>query len=330
MSSAWLDFTAIKRQVPIRDVLAHYGFLEGLKETRPGKLVGPCPIHHGTGKASFHVNCERNIWNCFSACNGGGNILDLVMKVDDCSIREAGEKLAEWFNLTFNRDAKQENSAKVSGKSNADSVPAAAHIERRVDVVNPPLERPLRNLDGKHSYLKERGLTPDTISHFGIGFCSVGLMRRRIAIPIWTTEGELVAYAGRAVEEEQAKEEGKYKLPRGFVKGAVVYNLNRAKEQAGRGLIVVEGFFGCFKVHQAGFPNVVALMGSTLTEHQESLLKEATDRLTLMFDGDEAGAACLCEFYEKLRRTMYLREIHLEDGEQPDSLSVDRLRALLD
>jgi DNA primase len=329
MASAWLDFTAIKRQVPIRDVLAHYGFLEGLKEARPGKLVGPCPIHHGTGKASFHVDCGKSIWNCFSACNGGGNILDLVIKVEGCSIREAGEKLAEWFNLKFDRDTKRENSAKVSGKMDADSVPAAAHTERRVDVINPPLERPLRNLDGKHPYLKERGLTPATITHFGIGHCTRGLMQGRIAIPIHNEEGELVAYCGRAVAEERSKEEGKYKLPRGFSKSHVVFDLNRAKGHAGRGLIVVEGFFGCFKVHQAGFPNVVALMGSTLTEQQEALLKGATDRLKLMFDGDEAGAACLREFYSRLRRTMYLREVYLEAGEQPDSISVDRLRALL-
>ena len=63
MAGQWLDFATIKHEVSIRDLLAHYGFLEGLKEAKPGKLVGPCPIHHGTGKASFHVDCEKNIWN---------------------------------------------------------------------------------------------------------------------------------------------------------------------------------------------------------------------------------------------------------------------------
>ncbi|HEY5622742.1 MAG TPA: toprim domain-containing protein, partial [Gammaproteobacteria bacterium] len=100
-------------------------------------------------------------------------------------------------------------------------------------------------------------------------------------------------------------------------------------EHADRGLIVVEGFFDCFKVHQAGFSNVVALMGSTLSEPQQELLLGHSDRIALMFDGDDAGIKCLRDFYGRLRRRLYLREIHLESGEQPDALSDDRIRELL-
>ena len=145
MTGPWLDFAAIKREVSIRDVLAHYGFLEDLKETKPGKLVGACPIHHGTGKASFHVDCDKNIWNCFSICKGGGNVLDLVMKVESCTVREAGEKLAEWFNVSSDRDAKPKSSAKVSEKMKvaADTRSAGVADEsQRAEVINPPLEQP--------------------------------------------------------------------------------------------------------------------------------------------------------------------------------------------
>jgi DNA primase len=83
------------------------------------------------------------------------------------------------------------------------------------------------------------------------------------------------------------------------------------------------------KVYQAGFPNVVALMGSSLSDHQEQLLVNATDRLVLMFDGDEAGTKCLREFYSRLRRRLFLKEVHLEDGEQPDSLTPERVKELL-
>jgi DNA primase len=176
--------------------------------------------------------------------------------------------------------------------------------------------------------LWQRGLTVPTVKTFGIGFCSRGILRGRIAIPIHE-RGELVAYAGRAIDDELATKEGKYKLPTGFKKSHVLHNLNRATEHAHKGLIVVEGFFDAMKVHQAGFPNVVALIGSTVSEQQEKLLRESTDRLTLMFDGDDAGAKCLREFYAKLRRTMFLKEVHLEDGEQPDSLTEDRIRELL-
>jgi DNA primase len=70
-------------------------------------------------------------------------------------------------------------------------------------------------------------------------------------------------------------------------------------------------------------------MGAAMTEQQEELLVAATDRLSLMLDGDEAGVAGLRRVYGRLRRRVYLKEIHLEEGEQPDSLAVDRLKALL-
>jgi DNA primase len=154
-------------------------------------------------------------------------------------------------------------------------------------------------------------------------------MRSRIAIPILDEHGDLVAYAGRAVDDSFAQEKGKYRLPDGFKKSAVLFNLNRAKEHADQGGVVVEGFFDCFKVFQAGFPNVVALIGSTLSEHQEQLLLDHFDRLDLMFDGDDAGTKCLREFYGRLRQRLYLREIHLDPGEQPDNLSEERIRNLI-
>ncbi len=328
MASEWLDFAAIKRQVAIEDVLARLGYLEGLREPKSGKLVGPCPIHGGTGKQSFHVDTVKGIWNCFSVCKQGGNVLDLVMMAKQCSIREAGELLAEWFNLTFERRANDKKEAKVSGKQKAPTAAAAQSLPR-AETINPPLERPLRNLNAEHPYIAERGITKETADEFGIGFCSVGLMRQRIAVPIHDANGMLLAYAGRAVDETLATEKGKWRLPDGFKKSYVLYNLDRAKAHDARELVVVEGFFDAMKVWQAGFKNVVALMGSTLSTQQEDLLVAHADCLALMFDGDEAGVTCLREFYRKLRQRMYLKEIHLDPGEQPDALSDDRIQELL-
>jgi DNA primase len=329
VATRWIDFTALKRKVSIRDVLARYGLAEGLREKKPGKLVGACPIHGGKNGTSFNVDTEKNVFHCFSQC-GGGNILDLVMKIEHCTIREAGEKLADWFGLQFERGRKN------AGADSAQAVEkppdrTAAHTSERADAprVNPPLERPLRDLNPDHPYLVQRGLTVPTIKAFGLGYCTRGLMRARIAIPIHDEHGDLVAYAGRAVDDSLAQEKGKYRLPNGFKKSVVLFNLNRAREHADRGLVVVEGFFDCFKVHQAGFPNVVALIGSALSEHQEQLLLDRSDRLDLMFDGDDAGTKCLREFYRRLRQRLYLREIHLDAGEQPDSLSEEHIRKLL-
>jgi len=329
MTERWIDFGALKSKVPIRDVLARYGHLNRLKEGRNGRLTGPCPIHGGKSPTAFNVDTEKGIFNCFSEC-GGGNVIDLVMKLEGCDVRAAGEKLCSWFNLSFERKkAGTEKSASVSQKTTPKAAVPEHQPEHQEEGGNAPLERGLQNLNQDHPYLFERGLTVETIKTFGLGYCTRGIMRGRIAIPIHDAAGKLVAYAGRALSEEQVEAEGKYKLPRGFEKSRELYNLNRSRESAASGLIVVEGFFDAMHVSQAGFRNVVALMGSTLSEHQEHLLSGATDRLVLMFDGDESGEKCVREFYRRLRRRLYLKEIHLEEGQQPDGLSDERLKELL-
>lgn len=326
MGTRWIDFRALKSEVSIRDVLERYGVLDSLNEKKPGKLVGPCPVHNGSNGSSFHVDVERGIWNCFSDCKSqgksGGNVLDLVMRLDGCTIREAGERLCDWFELAYSRDARPSDSANLSG--NRRPAAAAAHSSR-TDSANPPLKRPLAGLQPDHEYIRTRGLSIETAKHFGIGFANRGMMRGRIAIPIHDDSGELVAYAGRAVDDELAREKGKYRLPNGFKKSLVVWNLHRADSDE---LIVVEGFFGAIHVHQAGFEDVVALMGSTISDEQADLLCER-ERLVLMLDGDDAGREGERECYRKLRTRVFLRSVHLADGEQPDDLSGDRLRELL-
>lgn len=340
MPTKFVDFREVKSRVSIRDVLARYGFLESLKEKSRGKLAGACPIHGGNNPNSFHVSVEKNAFNCFTEC-GGGNVLDLVMKIEKCDIRDAGLKLADWFGIESTREAtnraSKEGTWKREERVEATKRPAPGQAMERSGTkpeveersVNAPLDHKLKTLDYKHPYLTERGLTPETVKGFGVGYCSRGLMKGRIAIPIHNERGELVAYAGRTVDPEVAREKGKYLLPAGFQKGHVVYNLNRTQEHGGEGLIVVEGFFDCMKIWQSGFQDVVALMGATMTEQQEELLAAATDRLILMFDGDEAGVAGLRKVYARLRRRMFLKEVHLEDREQPDNLPAERIRALL-
>lgn len=341
MPTKWIDFRALKAQVPIRDVLARYGYLDGLKHRGNGRLSGSCPIHGGKSGNSFHVDTEKNVFHCFSEC-GGGNVLDLVMKVEKCDIRQAAEKLAGWFGLTFERSEAEKRPARSAGvhrenarpktetpRSEAEGADLGQQAGAAEAVINPPMAGPLKSLNQDHEYLWRRGLTIETVKTFSVGYCSRGLLKGRIAIPIHNEDGELVAYAGRAVDDDLAKTEGKYKLPSGFQKSRVVYNLHRAKAHADRGLIVVEGYFDAMKVTQAGFPNVVALMGSSLSDYQEIQLGQATDRLVLMFDGDETGTKCLREFYQRLRRRMFLKEIHLEEGTQPDGLTESVLQELI-
>jgi DNA primase len=179
-------------------------------------------------------------------------------------------------------------------------------------------------------------LSPETIAAFGVGMgTGKGIMAGRIAIPIHNEHGELVAYVGRWPGEEGWPEgEGKYKLPTGFHKSLVVYNLHRAREFAkDTGLIVVEGFFGAMRVWQAGFPNVVALMGSALSEAQEALIVETVGpkgKVALLFNEDEAGWKGREDALSRLCGRVYAKVVGLgEEGRQPDRLSEREIVTLL-
>jgi DNA primase len=111
-------------------------------------------------------------------------------------------------------------------------------------------------------------------------------MAGRIVIPIHNEEGLLVAYAGRALGQAEPK----YRFPSLFRKSLVLFNFHRAI-CCGETAIVVEGFFDCLKVYQAGLPCVVALMGCALSRRQEQLLESHFRNVVLMMDGDNAGMA---------------------------------------
>jgi DNA primase len=176
MPTRWIDFRALKEKVTIRDVLARYGFLEKLREKGPGKLVGSCPIHAGSNGNAFHVNIEKNVFNCFAGC-GGGNVLDFVSKMEKCGIREAGEKLASWFGLQFSRPdthshrAKHAHERRLPPHGSSPTSKGNPAETTTVEAINALLTSPLKTLDPNHPYLAERGLTPDTIRTFGLGFC---------------------------------------------------------------------------------------------------------------------------------------------------------------
>jgi DNA primase len=143
----------------------------------------------------------------------------------------------------------------------------------------------------------------------------------------------LVAYAGRWPGEPK-NGEPKYRLPKGFKKSLELFNLHRAvKEDARLPLIVVEGFFGCMKVWQAGHRRVVSLMGSMLSDAQEQLIERTVGpggRVILLFDEDEAGRKGSREAQGRLEKLLEVRPVSLGSaGSQPDGLSPEQLTELL-
>ena len=130
--------------------------------------------------------------------------------------------------------------------------------------------------------------------------------------------------------DAETESEGKYKFPAGFQKSYVVYNLHRALEHAGQGLILVEGFFDALSIWQAGSKNVCALMGSKMSEHQEDLILSATDKVILMFDADQTGWECTEDVLKRLSPKIFVRIAQLPpDKFQPDELTPEEVKEIL-
>lgn len=151
-------------------------------------------------------------------------------------------------------------------------------------------------------------------------------MHGRIVIPIHNERGELLAYAGRAVNGATPK----YRFSLGFKKAEVLFNLNRVLTVAGpRWVILVEGFFDVLKVHQAGFDQVVSLMGSTLSEVQAELLSKHCKAALLFLGGDRLGQSEAAKMAALLVRSLYVKVVHLPNHLQLDRLSTEEIKGFL-
>jgi DNA primase len=189
-----------------------------------------------------------------------------------------------------------------------------------------PLSFTLRGIDSTHPYLAARGIGIPTAQEFGIGFYGgSGIFGGRLVIPLHNERGQLVAYCGRALEDAQPR----YRFPSGFSKSEILFNLHRAAASGRQTVVVVEGFFDCLKLRQAGVSSVVALMGAALYSSQHRLLLERFRRIILMLDGDDAGRRATTAIAARLQPHASVRMLHLPDAVQPDQLSIEAIRYFL-
>ena len=317
MNTKFIGFDRLKQSVTIEQVLVRYGLLEQLRRSGD-TLSGACPVHCGKNPTTFRVNLARNCWICFGKCHAGGSIVDFVSRMERVGIREAGLLLQEWFELE----------ASDIPFIPAEPRPATSQPAEH----NAVLGFSLSGLDHQHRYLQQRGLNDATIQTFGLGLCSHGTLNGWIAIPIHNAHGKLVAYAGRWPGKPKSGEP-KYRLPRGFRKSLELFNQHRAaKASLLEPLVVVEGFFGCLRVWQAGHHRVVALMGSMLSATQEQRLVEmvgSNGHVVLLFDGDAAGRKGAAEARERLSHRVSVSVARLDHDQQPDSLTDARVLELI-
>ncbi len=262
MHPSHLAFSHLKRLVSIEQVLTARGVIASL--TRRGqRLIGPCPVHHGDHPQAFVVDLAKDLWYCFTRCRGGGDVVELVRRMDHCPYPEVARYLAAL--------------ARVS------PTPARAKA-RRPNRAYQPYTKTLR-LDPHAPLLAQKGIPAQTARHFQAGaYQGPGFLEGCVAIRLHDPDGRPIGYAGRRLDPQQIRHYGKWKFPPGLPKREILYGFHRITSPLQQGLAVVECPWGVMRLAQIGIP-AVALLGIHLSRTQVQLLRR-TPRIVLMLDGE--------------------------------------------
>jgi DNA primase len=297
-----LDILTLKASVSIPALLHARGLLDRMSR-RGNRLVGPCPIHHGDNPTAFSVDIQRNLWYCFSACQAGGDVIDLVRRLDGLGFREALRALAAV--------------APLPPPPSLWTAPSPSSSSFR------PYTRSLW-LQPDHPFLRRKGILPQTAARFEVGaYEGPGWLAGCIGVRLHDTEGHPLGYAGRALDSGSQK----WKLPPGFPKGAILYGFHHVRQQLYRGLVVVECPWGVLRLAQLGL-HAVALLGVQVSDAQRRLLA-AAHHLVILLDGDEAGRRGACRIQRELGSTIETIALPLPDDTDPDDLTDEALVSLV-
>jgi len=374
----WVDYKQLREEVDFGQVLDHYQVEVKVKGEQ---AQGFCPLPNHEGKRrspSFSAHLKKNIWQCFG-CGAKGNVLDFacLMEGADPEDHEQFRKVALQVQTRFLGEDDESTAGQSSAKTDAKTkdastkdtsdgaearatasegkdarrdgekvIEAGAHKEadaggRPAVVVNAPLDFELKRLDSDHPYLSERGLTPKTISHFGLGFCKRGIMASRIAIPLRDAQGQLIGYAGRLVADADISEDKpKYRFPGHREHEDVVHEFKKSRFlYHGHGiqapvddLIIVEGFPDVWWLWQCGHRNVVGVMGASCSDEQAQLIVDLTaenGHVWTLPDGDSGGERCAASVLTQVAPHRWVRWVKLENGQQPTDCSSDELASML-
>ncbi len=328
---------------------------------RAGKLLkGLCPFHNEK-TPSFTVYPETQSYYCFG-CGSGGDAITFIKNIENLDYGEAVRFLADRVGLSVPQD---NFSTELYDKRRKmyEANRAAARFFHKM-LYAPEGEAGLR-------YFHDRGLTDQTIRKFGLGFAPSGwhalhqhlrkqgfsdrelyeanLLRmrqkdghtyyydafsERVMFPIIDLRGNVLAFSGRALTSDNPRKYVNTGDTLIYKKGENLFALNLAKKSAASGMILCEGNMDVVTLHQAGFDNAVAGLGTALTEQQVALLSRYTGEVFLCYDADEAGRRAA----EKAMRlfsktTVRVKVIHMRGGKDPDEIiktyGPERFRTLL-
>ncbi len=304
MSPPVLTFSQLKRSVSIMTVLNAEGLTTALKQ-RGQRLVGPCPVHGGDNPHAFVVDLTRDLWYCFTRCQGGGDVVELVRRMHRIGYRQCAHYLAT-----------------LTQAPAPPSSPVTAPPKKPFQ----PYTRSLR-LDPLAPLLQQKGIRRETAQRFEAGgYEGPGFLQGCIAVRLHDPQAHPLGYAGRRLDAQQARRYGKWKFPPRLPKRELLYGFHHIARQQHKGLVVVESPWDVMRLMQIGFPTV-ALLGIQLSGTQLQLLHHAS-RIVLMLDGDDAGRSASRKIANTLTQHTGTRvcRIELPQGLDPDDLSDTDLR----
>ena len=283
--------------------------------------------------ASFTVNDQKGFYHCFSS-GKHGDVFSFLMDTEGLSFPEAVEKLAGEAGIDMPKPDPQFERAAKERLGLFEALEAATLL----------FEEALQAKEGRDAlaYAEHRGLTPNTLKEFRIGFApntkdvlKAALIKRGfneaqllegLVIPIANARGRIIAFGARALDPATEPKYLNSPETRLFDKGSMVFNFARARNAAfDKGeLIVVEGYMDVIALHQAGFSNVVATLGTAFTERQMDQLWLLAPEPIICFDGDRAGEAAAARAIDRmlpvLREGHSFRFAFLPQGSDPDDL----------
>jgi DNA primase len=343
------------------DIASFIGQYVPLKK-RGNDLVGLCPFH-GEKTPSFHVHPDRGFFKCFG-CGAGGDVITFLQKLENMTFGDAVRVLATKAGVEL--EPENPNTARV--RNEREQIYEANRLATNY------FARTLASATGERAraYCDKRGLLAATIERFTIGYApdswdglvgeleragvnlavaeKAGLLkagqrgyydfyRDRLMVPTYATTGEIIAFGGRAIGDGEPKYLNTTTTPV-YTKGEHLFALNVARRaaQSTRTLIVVEGYLDCIAMHQAGFENAVAALGTSFTQEQAAALRKYADYVFLCFDADAAGSAAATKAVDIASKSIehtgsLVRVVLLPPGDDPDSFlrreGPEALRSLL-
>ena len=326
----------IKKEVNIVDVVRDY-----IPLVQRGKnYFGICPFHDDHNP-SMSVSTEKQMYKCF-VCGAAGDVFTFVKNYEKISYEESVSKIASKIGINIKFDSKKKESDIYSNQYEI------------YDIANKYYQNNLNTSLGKiaKNYLKERNISDDIIKYFQIGLSLSDnklydllksknfdddllvksgicirkdkindIFKNRIMFPLWDINGRTIGFSGRVYEgNDQSKYVNTMETDI-FKKGSLLYNYHNAREYILKNerIIIVEGFMDVIRLHTVGIDNVVATMGTAITNEQLNLIRKVSKNVILMFDGDAAGNKATESFIENSKDIDFnIKIVRLEDNLDPD------------